>query len=62
MDMKKSSMFRLWVQTKWYEHVEELEAFRLPVNYNSKDYFRKYKYWLKREFVYQQQDNSKNEQ
>ena len=55
-------MFRLWVQTKWYEHVEELEAFRLPVNYNSKDYFRKYKYWLKREFVYQQQDNSKNEQ
>ena len=34
----------------WHEHCVELEAYRQPILYSSTDYFRKYKYWLKREF------------
>lgn len=45
--------FRHWCQDKWYEHREELEAYRQPVNYNTQDYFNKYRWWLKREYKYQ---------
>ena len=45
--------FRLWCQEKWYEHVNELESYGQSVPYTAKDYFAKYKYWLKREYRYQ---------
>ena len=41
----------------WYDHIAELESFNLPITYNSQEYFRRYKYWLKREFQYQQRQN-----
>lgn len=46
--------FRTWCQEKWYEHIDEMVSYtgRAPV-YTSKEYFAKYKYWLKREFKYQ---------
>ena len=47
------SDFRLWINQMWYDHINELESYRQPINYTSNDYFKKYKYWLKREFQYQ---------
>lgn len=46
--------FRTWCQEKWYEHIDELISItgKTP-SYNSKDYFAKYKFWLKREYKYQ---------
>lgn len=49
--------FRHWVYQKWLEHQTELESYNLPVNYNSKEYFQKYKYWLKREYIYQKKQH-----
>jgi hypothetical protein len=49
----KLSAFRLWINSMWYDHIAELESFNLPVSYNSQEYFRRYKYWLKREYQYQ---------
>jgi len=37
----------------WYAHLSELESYKIPVDYNVKDYFNRYKYWLKREYKYQ---------
>jgi len=42
--------FRVWCQRIWYEHVDELQAYGQPLSYNSKEYFNRYKYWLKREY------------
>lgn len=49
--------FRIWCQQKWYEHVDEIILItgREPA-YMAKDYFAKYKYWLKREYRYQNAD------
>jgi hypothetical protein len=46
--------FRHWVRNKWYEHQAELEGYGQPVSYNLSEYFARYKYWLKREYRYQQ--------
>ena len=57
MDTQLSSKkFRKWVQQMWYDHVDELTAYRQPLHYSSKDYFNKYKFWLKREFRHQTQN------
>jgi hypothetical protein len=48
------SEFRHWCQEKWYEHKDELAEYGQSVQYTSRDYFEKYKYWLKREYRYQQ--------
>lgn len=50
--MKPESEFRLWVQKIWQENCDEHEAFREP-KFSLRDYFARYKYWLKREFRYQ---------
>jgi len=47
------SDFKLWLMRMWHEHCLELESYRQPINYDSKEYFQKYKYWLKREYQYQ---------
>lgn len=46
--------FRNWVRIMWYDHLEELDVYehKLP-NYDIKEYFNKYKYWLKREYKHQ---------
>jgi hypothetical protein len=43
--------FRYWCSQKWFDHCEEVESFtgRNP-NYDSKEYFRMYKWWLRREY------------
>ncbi len=52
MDVNLKS-FRLWAQEMWFEHMDELAGYGLPVTYSSKDYFQRYKYWLKREYTHQ---------
>lgn len=50
--------FRLWLQEKWYEHLDELMLMGQPVpSYDIREYFNKYKYWLKREYKYERQRN-----
>ena len=46
--------FRSWLQEMWYNHIDEMVNYtgRAPV-YTAKDYFHKYKYWLKREYRHQ---------
>jgi hypothetical protein len=43
--------FRLWLQHTWYDHVIEIEQWtgRAPA-YTPQDYFKKYKWWLWREY------------
>ena len=56
MDMKPTTRFRLWVQRIWMDNCEE----RLTVGQNPvtiKQYWNTYKYWLKREYRYQQRQN-----
>ena len=50
--MEKSSHFRHWLQNIWYENCKEYEECRqLP--YTLKEYWDRYKYWLKREYRHQ---------
>lgn len=46
--------FRAWCQEMWYQHVDELTAYNLAPQFTSQQYFNTYKYWLKREYRYQQ--------
>jgi hypothetical protein len=55
----KTSKFRLWVQEIWYENSEEHLTFK-ENPYTIKEYWERYKYWLKREFKHQQ-SKSNNE-
>ena len=43
--------FRLWLQYTWHDHVSEIEQWtgREPA-YTPQDYFKKYKWWLWREY------------
>lgn len=48
--------FRIWLQNLWYDNCEEhRECNELP--YTMQEYFHKYKFWLKREFLYQKRKN-----
>jgi hypothetical protein len=54
--MKPNTAFRLWVQRVWMENVEEhLTYGEQP--YKIKEYWDRYKFWLKREFKHQQEKN-----
>ena len=49
--------FRAWLREMWYNHLDELESLgMLPPGYELKEYFAKYKYWLKREYRHQQKN------
>ena len=48
--------FRIWLQERWYEHLDELDSIGQKCDYNVSDYFNKYKYWLKREYRHQMKD------
>ena len=48
--------FRTWLQNLWYENCEE------RMNWGSdkltlSEYFRQYKWWLRREYRFQQRNN-----
>ena len=49
--------FRSWCQEKWYEHLDELSLYGQPVPYDAKEYFQRYKWWLKREYRFQKTRN-----
>jgi len=45
--------FRVWCNEMWFNHCDEIETYtgKRP-DYKAKDYFAKYKWFLKREYVY----------
>jgi len=53
----KQGSFRHWCNEKWFEHKDELESYGQPVRYPAKEYFSKYKFWLKREYRHQQKND-----
>ena len=47
--------FRTWCREKWYEHVEEARVWEgVEPTGTQQEYFAKYKYWLKREYIHEQ--------
>lgn len=49
---KTTNEFRRWVINLWIENTDERQGYReLP--YSIKEYFNKYKWWLKREYRFQ---------
>jgi len=43
--------FRFWCQLKWYEHIDEMLIMDgSEPSYTSRQYFNKYRWWLKREY------------
>ena len=51
--MKKDTALRIWLMKIWTENRDEHQEFKEPV-VALEEYFDRYKYWLKREFRYQQ--------
>lgn len=53
------SEFRHWIQEKWMEHKDELLAWenRMP-EYDSKYYFNKHKWMLRRMFMEEKKNDS----
>ena len=56
----KTSHFRNWVQNIWYENTEEHLTFH-EKPYTIKEYWQRYKYWLKREYRHQHGKEKTNE-
>lgn len=50
--MEKSSSFRDWVYQLWMQNCDEHDTFHED-QYTAEKYFQKYKYWLKREYKFQ---------
>ena len=46
--------FRSWCTQMWFAHRDEVESYtgKLP-DYKAKDYFTKYKWFLKREYLHE---------
>ena len=43
--------FRNWLQEKWFEHKDEYMELGIAIpESNLEEYFRRYKWWLKREY------------
>jgi hypothetical protein len=58
----KWSSFRGWVHNLWVENCEEHLQDRRPKD-SEREYFNKYRWWLKREFKHQMmKERKKNEQ
>jgi hypothetical protein len=51
----KHSNFRDWIKNIWNEHCEECSAWR-ETPLSEKDYFSRYKWWLRREYRHQNSD------
>jgi hypothetical protein len=56
------SSFRIWLQKIWVQHKEEIYAWtgRMP-EYEMNYYVIKYRWWLRREYRYQQQHGARDE-
>lgn len=56
-EKRSPTPFKLWVHQLWTENIAERLEFREdPLTMS--DYWKKYKYWLKREYRYQQRTNN----
>jgi hypothetical protein len=53
MGSNQGMTFRQWCYEKWLEHRDELESYGQGLPYSSDKYFGQYKYWLKREYKHQ---------
>lgn len=51
--MPYQKSFRSWLQEQWFLHKEELDGYGQKLDYDLKQYFNKYKFWLKREYRHQ---------
>lgn len=50
----KLTSFRTWLQEMWMQHKDEYADLHIPIPESDlTEYFRKYKYWLKREYRHQ---------
>lgn len=49
--------FRDWLKDLWYENREERAAWGNPA-LSLKDYFNQYKWWLRREYRFQQRNKN----
>ncbi len=49
--------FRDWLKDLWYENREERAAWGNPT-LSLKDYFNQYKWWLRREYRFQQRNKN----
>ena len=59
--MKKDTAFRLWLQELWFLHRQEVLSWEhKPVNYEMDVWFNRYKWWLRREFQFQQKKVKKS--
>lgn len=55
MTKKRDDRFRNWLRNIWLENCKEHEEYsELP--YSLKEYWSKYKYWLRREYRHQQRN------
>lgn len=56
--MSTAYTFRFWCREKWYEHIDEIISIGgTEPTYTSQQYFNKYRWWLKREYQFQQKNN-----
>lgn len=51
--------FRNWLQEKYFEHKDECSHWNTIPASSVKEYFNKYKWWLKREYKFQLTNNKK---
>lgn len=55
--MKKNAVFRGWLRNLWLDNCDEhRDLGEMPIT--QQEYFQKYKYWIKREFRYQNKKNN----
>ena len=48
----KQSTFRAWCYHRWQDHCDEVEAWTgQRVGYLLAEYFARYKWWLRREYI-----------
>ena len=50
--------FRNWIHNLWIDNCEEHNVFG-EKKYTKAEYFQKYKWWLRREYKFQKQRNTK---
>lgn len=60
--IKLEKDFTRWVKEKWFEHRDECAVWKTDPVSDSKTYFQKYKWWLKREFRHQKKLEQEKEQ
>lgn len=58
--MSTKPNFRTWVMDLYYQNLAEREAYGIKDRRDYSEYFRKYKWWLKREYQYQNNKTQDN--